>query len=60
VKRKPAPPLSEFAKRFVEHFEVRHNHKPQTAAFYAAKLSRLVGLPDLASARLDKVDESQQ
>lgn len=39
AKRKPAIPLSEFAKRFVEHFEVRHNNKPQTVAFYAAKLS---------------------
>jgi integrase len=58
VKRKPAPIFSEFAKRFVEHFEVRHNNKPQTVAFYAAKLSRLLEYPALAGARLDQVSES--
>jgi integrase len=56
--RKPAPLFSEFAKRFVEHFEVRHNNKPQTVAFYAAKLSRLLEYAPLASDRLDNVDES--
>ena len=58
VKRKPAPLLSEFAERFVEQFEVRHNNKPQTVAFYAAKLSRLLEFSTLATARLDNVDES--
>jgi integrase len=58
VKRRPAPLFSDFAKRFVEHFEVRHNNKPQTVAFYAAKLSRLLEYTPLVSARLDRVDES--
>jgi integrase len=58
VKRKPAPLFSDFAKRFVEHFEVRHDNKPQTVVFYATKLSRLLEFPALALVRLDKVDES--
>ena len=58
IKRKPAPLFSEFAKRFVEHFEVRHHNKPQTVAFYAAKLSRLLEFPAFPAARLDEVGES--
>jgi hypothetical protein len=53
AKRKPVPLFSEFSKRFVEHFEVRHNNKPQTIVFYASKLSRPLEFPALVSARLD-------
>jgi integrase len=55
---KRAPLFSEFSKRFLEHVEVRHNNKPQTVDFYAAKLSRLLEFPALISSRLDQVDES--
>lgn len=57
-KRKPAPLFSDFAKRFVEHVEVRHDNKPQTVTFYAAKLSRLLECDAIASVRLDRIDES--
>jgi integrase len=50
--------FSDFAKRFVERFEVRHDNKPQTVAFYAAKLSRLLEYQALASTKLDQVSES--
>jgi len=56
--RKCAPLFPVFAKRFLEHVQVRHNNKPQTVDFYAAKLSRLLQFPALASVRLDQVDES--
>lgn len=56
--RKRSPLFSEFGKRFLEHVEVRHNNKPQTVGFYAAKLSRLLEFPALAAVRLDQVDES--
>src|SRR5271165_2108205 len=55
--RKAAPMFSDFAKRFVEHVEVRHENKPQTVAFYAAKLNRLLEYPPIAGARLDRIDE---
>src|SRR5271157_936333 len=55
--RKAAPMFSDFAKRFVEHVEVRHENKPQTVAFYAAKLNRLLEYPLIAGARLNKIDE---
>ena len=54
---KPAPLFSDFAKRFVEHIEVRHESKPQTVSFYAAKLSRLLECDAISSARLDEIDE---
>ena len=57
-KRKPAPLFSDFAKRFVEHVQVRHENKPQTVTFYAAKLSRLLECDAIASAHLDRIDES--
>ena len=57
-KRKPAPLFSDFAKRFVEHVQVRHENKPQTVTFYAAKLSRLLECDAIASAYLDRIDES--
>jgi integrase len=57
-KRKPAPLFSDFAKRFVEHVAVRHENKPQTVSFYASKLSRLLESKSIASAHLDRIDES--
>jgi len=55
--RKPAPIFKEFAERFVSHVEARHENKPQTVAFYAAKLSRLLEYAPIGSARLDRIDE---
>src|ERR1700733_5826571 len=40
--RKAAPMFSDIAKRFIAHVETRHENKPQTVKFYAAKLSRLL------------------
>src|ERR1019366_6548688 len=57
-KRKPAPLFSDFAKRFVEHVGVRHENKPQTVSFYAAKLSRLLESDAISSAHLDRIDEA--
>jgi len=55
--RKPAPIFKHFAERFVSHVEARHENKPQTVAFYAAKLSRLLEYAPIGSARLDRIDE---
>lgn len=55
--RKAAPMFAELAKRFVAHVEARHENKPQTVAFYAAKLSRLLEFPGFAAARADRIDE---
>src|SRR4051812_10938053 len=57
VERKKAPLFSEFAKRFMEHVNVRNENKPMTVSFYASKLSRLMEYSPLASVRLDRVDE---
>jgi integrase len=54
----PAPLFSDFAKRFVEQVAVRHENRPQTDTFYAAKLSRLLESDAIASAHLDSIDES--
>jgi integrase len=55
--RKIAPMFLDIAKRFIAHVETRHENKPQTVQFYAAKLSRLLEYPPIASARLDRIDE---
>jgi hypothetical protein len=55
--RKAAPMFSEIAKRFIAHVETRHENKPQTVQFYAAKLSRLLAYKPIARARLDRIDE---
>lgn len=55
--RKPAPIFKDFADRFLAHVEARHENKPQTVAFYAAKLSRLLEYAPIGSARIDKIDE---
>jgi integrase len=55
--RKPAPMFKAFADRFLAFVEARHENKPQTIAFYAAKLSRLLGYAPIGGARLDRIDE---
>jgi integrase len=55
--RKVAPMFSDVAKRFVAHVETRHENKPQTVQFYAAKLSRLLAYKPIAGARIDRIDE---
>jgi integrase len=55
--RKAAPMFADVAKRFIAHVETRHENKPQTVQFYAAKLSRLLEYPPIAGARLDRIDE---
>ena len=57
-KHKPAPLFSDFAQRFVDHVAVRHESKPQTVSFYAAKLSRLLESDAISSAHLDRIDEA--
>jgi integrase len=55
--RRTAPMFGEIAKRFIAHVEARHENKPQTIKFYAAKLSRLLQYKPIAGARLDRIDE---
>jgi integrase len=54
---KAAPLFSDLAERFIAHVETRHENKPQTVTFYAAKLNRLLEHPAIASARVDRIDE---
>jgi integrase len=55
--RKAAPMFADLAQRFIAHVEARHENKPQTVQFYAAKLSRLLEYPPIAGARLDRIGE---
>jgi integrase len=55
--RKTAPMFSAVAQRFLEHVEARHENKPQTVQFYAAKLNRLLEYQPFAGARIDRIDE---
>ncbi|HLI03923.1 MAG TPA: site-specific integrase, partial [Terracidiphilus sp.] len=55
--RKAAPMFADVAKRFIAHVEARHENKPQTVQFYAAKLNRLLEYAPIAGARLDRIDE---
>lgn len=55
--RKSAPMFSDLANRFIAHVEARHENKPQTVQFYAAKLSRLLEYAPISGSRLDKIDE---
>jgi len=55
--RKPAPMFKAFSHRFLDHVGARHENKPQTVAFYSAKLNRLLEYAPIAGARLDKIDE---
>jgi len=57
MERKQAPEFRDLAKRFLAHVEARHENKPQTVEFYAAKLSRLLEYTPIASARIDRIDE---
>src|SRR5262249_24818788 len=54
----PIPRLSAFAERFREAISVRSAAHPQTVRFYNSKLDRLLEFSPLASAHLDKIDES--
>jgi len=56
--RKPAPPLKDFAQRFVDAIQVRCAAKPRTIAYYAEKLQRLLEFESMANARLDAIDEA--
>ena len=56
--RKPAPTLKVFAQRFIDAIQVRCAAKPRTVEFYAQQLARLIDFEPLASARLNKIDES--
>jgi len=57
LERKLAPTLKEFSQRFIGEIQVRCAAKPNTVAFYAAKLTRLLEFEPLAKARLDSIDE---
>ena len=57
VERKPAPTMTDFAKRFNEAVKVRSASKPRTVAFYAEQVKRLLEYEPLANARLSDVDE---
>lgn len=56
--RPPAPTLKEFSERFKEAIEIRCAEKPATVSFYKEKLRRLLEFLPLASAKLDRIDES--
>ena len=55
--RKPVPMFRPFSQRFLDHVAARHENKPQTVAFYSAKLNRLLEYAPIGGARLDKIDE---
>jgi integrase len=55
--RKPATTLKEFAPRFVKAVEIHCAEKPLTVEFYKAKLKTLLADQNLASRRLDMIDE---
>ena len=57
AERKAAPMFAALAQQFIAHVEARHENKPQTVQFYAAKLNRLLEYPSIAGVRLDKIDE---
>ena len=54
---KIAPLFSELSRRFIAHVEARHENKPQTVLFYAAKLKSLLAYPAFAAVRVDRIDE---
>lgn len=56
--RKPAPTLKEFAPRFERAIEMQCAEKPNTIGFYKAKLSALLANEQLASNRIDAIDEA--
>jgi len=57
-KKAPTPTLKGFSERFKQSIRVRSAAKPQTVRFYLSKLDRLLEFGPLASARLDRIDES--
>jgi integrase len=56
--RVPAPTLADFGPRFKAAIETLCADKPATVKFYAAKLRYLLADSELASARLDGIDEA--
>ncbi len=58
IQRKRAPILQHFAQRFIDSVQTRAGAKPQTIAFYANRLARLLNYKPLANARLDQIDEA--
>ncbi|HEV2177392.1 MAG TPA: site-specific integrase [Terriglobia bacterium] len=56
--RKAAPSLKDFRERFAKAIEVRSAAKPRTIEFYKQQYARLLDFEPLASARLDRIDES--
>ncbi|MCH6553508.1 MAG: site-specific integrase [Acidobacteria bacterium] len=58
TQRKRAPVLQHFSQRFIDFVQTRAGTKPQTIAFYANRLARLLEYKPLANARLDQIDEA--
>jgi integrase len=56
--RKHIPTLKAFGPQFTSAIETRCASKPATIGFYKDKLKRLLEFNKLASARLDRIDES--
>lgn len=56
--RKPVPTLKEFAPRFQRAIETQCGEKPSTVTFYKCKLACLLSNDELASCRIDRIDES--
>ncbi len=58
MKKRAAPTLHEFEKRFVASVETRSADKPLTIEFYKSKYSRLLEFTPLADCPLDRIDEA--
>ena len=56
--KKAVPTLKDFAPRFREAIETRCAEKPRTVSFYEEKLTRLLEYEQLASTKLDDIDEA--
>lgn len=50
------PTLREFQRTFVTWVEAEHRERPKTCDFYKVNYSRLLDFPELADAKLDKID----
>jgi integrase len=57
-KRAPAPTLKDFAPRFERAIETECSDRAATVRFYKEKLRRLLADPQVASRRLDAIDEA--
>jgi integrase len=56
--RKPVPTLKKFAPRFERAIEMQCAEKPRTVEFYKSKLAALLASEELASRRIDRIDEA--